>query len=130
MESLVDGGLLVEGEASINLSGDLSWDDSENLLSELDEESVESSIDLGVNVRSVLLSVAVSSLSSANHPSSFILHPSECEVAVNLRNGGINQVSVLWLLGSSEDERWVGGGILWVVLGDSGEVSAVYSVSI
>jgi hypothetical protein len=59
VESLVDGGLLVEREAGINFGGDLSWDNGENLLSELDEESVKSSIDLGIDIRSVLLSVTV-----------------------------------------------------------------------
>jgi len=98
VESLVDGGLLVEGETGINFGGDLSRDNGENFLSELDEESVKGSIDLGIEVSAVFLSVS---------------------------NGGIDQMSVFWLLGSSEDERWVGGGILWLVLGDSSEVTAV-----
>jgi hypothetical protein len=98
VKSLVNRGLLVEGETGINFGGDLSWNDGENFLSELDEESVKGSIDLRIDVITVFLSVS---------------------------NGGIDQMSVFWLLGSSKDERWVGGGILWLVLGDSSEITAV-----
>lgn len=46
VKSLVDRGLGVEGEASIDLGGNLSGDNSENLLTELDEETVKGGIDL------------------------------------------------------------------------------------
>jgi len=57
VESLVDGGLGVEGESCVNLGGDLSWDDLEDLLSELDEKAVEGGVYLLVDVLSVLLAV-------------------------------------------------------------------------
>lgn len=46
MKSLVNGGLGVEREAGIDFGGNLSGDDGENLLAELDEETVKGSIDL------------------------------------------------------------------------------------
>lgn len=57
MEGLINRTLLVKGEAGIDLSGDLSWDDLENLASELDEETVKGSIDLGVDIAAMLLAV-------------------------------------------------------------------------
>lgn len=49
VQGLVNGGLGVKGEASIDLGGDLSGNDLKNLLAELDEKTVESGIDLFVN---------------------------------------------------------------------------------
>lgn len=89
VESLVNGGLGVEGEAGIDLGGDLAGDDLEDLLAKLDEEAVESGVDLAVNVTALLLGVL---------------------------DGGVDQLGVLGLLGGSEDERGVGGGILRLVL--------------
>lgn len=93
MQGLVNGTLGGEREAGVNLGGDTSWNNLEDLLSELDEEAVEGSIDLGVDVRStVLLSVS---------------------------DGNIHKLGVLGLLGRSEDQGGVGGGILRLVLADS-----------
>lgn len=93
MQGLVNGALDGERVVSINLGGDTSWDDGEDLLSELDEKTVKSSINLAVDVRSaVLLSVS---------------------------DGNIDKLGVLRLLGRSEDQGGVGGGILRLVLGDS-----------
>lgn len=89
VESLVDGGVGIEGVAGIDLSGDLARNDLENLLAELNQESVESVVDLLVDVATLLLSVI---------------------------DGSIDQLGVLGLLGSSEDEGGVGGGILGLVL--------------
>lgn len=89
VEGLVDGGLGVEGEAGIDLSGDLAGDDLENLLAELNQESVEGIINLLVDVTSLLLGVV---------------------------DGNIDQLGVLGLLGSGENEGGVGGGILRLVL--------------
>jgi hypothetical protein len=46
VKSLVNRGLGVEGETSIDFGGNLAGDDGENLLAELDEETVNGSIDL------------------------------------------------------------------------------------
>jgi hypothetical protein len=91
VEGLVDGGLGVEGEAGVNLSRDLAGDDGENLTAELDEETVKSVLDLGVNVAALALGVL---------------------------NSSVDELGVLGLLGGSEDQRGVGGGILGLVLGD------------
>lgn len=88
-EGLVDGGLGVEGESGVNLGGDLAGDDGENLTAELDQQAVESVVDLAVEVATLLLAVG---------------------------DGGIDQLGVLGLLGGGQDERRVGGGILGLVL--------------
>ena len=98
MKGLLNGSLGVEGETGIDLSGDLSWDNLQDLLSELDEETVKSGIDLVVNGATVLLSVL---------------------------DGGINKWCVLLLLCGGEDEGWVGGGVLWLVRGNGGKVTGV-----
>ena len=89
MKGLVDGGLGVEGEAGVDLSGDLAGDDGENLLAELDEETVEGVVDLGVDVAALGLGVG---------------------------DGDGHQLGVLGLLGRGENEGRVGGGILGLVL--------------
>ena len=89
MESLVDGGLGIKGEAGVNLSRHLSGDDLQNLLSELDQEAVEGCIGLLVDVLAMILAVGHS----------------------NIYEGG-----VFWLLGSGQDEGWVGRSILRLVL--------------
>ena len=95
-EGLVDGGLGAEGEAGVDLSGDLAGDDLQDLLAELDEETVEGGIDLGVDIAALVLGVL---------------------------NGNIDELGVLGLLGGSEDQGRVGGGILGLVLGDGCSVS-------
>lgn len=93
VQGLVNGALGGERVVSVNLGGDTSWDDGEDLLSKLDEETVESGIDLVVDIRStVLLSVS---------------------------DGNVDKLGVLRLLGRSEDQGGVGGGILGLVLGNS-----------
>ena len=57
MQGLVDGGLGVEGEAGIDLGGDLARNDLEDLLAELDQETVEGIIDLLVDVAPLCLGV-------------------------------------------------------------------------
>jgi hypothetical protein len=91
VQSLLDGGLGVEGETGVDLSGDLAGDDLEDLLAELDQETVKGMVNLGVDVAALLLAVG---------------------------NGSIDQLGVLGLLGSSQDEGGVGGSILRGVLGD------------
>jgi hypothetical protein len=48
--SLLNGALGVEAERGVNFCGDLARDDFKDLRTELDEEVVESSIDLSVDV--------------------------------------------------------------------------------
>jgi hypothetical protein len=98
VQSLVNGGLGVEREASVNLGGNLSGDDLENLLSELDEQVVEGGVDLSVNVAALLLT---------------------------LLNGSVDQAGIFGLLGGSEDEGGVGGSILRLVLVNGGKVTGV-----
>lgn len=98
MEGLLDGGLSVEREPGVDLGGDLAWDDLENLLTELDEEVVKGVVDLVVKVLAVLLAVL---------------------------NRSVDKRSILWLLRGCENEGWVGGGILWLVLLNGGEVTGV-----
>lgn len=92
LKSLVDGSLGIEGELGVNLGGDLSGDDVKNLLSELNKETVESGLNLLIEGLSVLLAVG---------------------------NGSVDKSGVLGLLGSSENQRRVGGGILGLVLANS-----------
>ncbi len=98
VESLVHGSLGVEGKASVDLGGNPAWDDLEDLLAELNEKAVESGINLVVDGSAVLLAVL---------------------------DGDINEWSILLLLGGGEDEGWVGGGVLWLVLGDGCKVAGV-----
>jgi hypothetical protein len=92
VQSLVNRGLGVEGKPGVNLCGNLAGDDLEDLLAELDEETVEGSIDLLLLGATVLLSIV---------------------------DGLVDQLGIVGLLGRGQDERRVGGGILGLVLGDS-----------
>jgi hypothetical protein len=98
VESLVDGGFGVERVTGVDLGRDLSGDDLENLLTELNEETVESIVNLLVDRATLLLGVV---------------------------DGNIDQLSILLLLGGCEDERRVGGGILRLVLANGGKVARV-----
>ena len=89
MESLVNRGLGVEGESSIDLGGDLAGDDLQDLGAELNKEVVEGRFDLGSEITTFRL---------------------------GLSDGFVDQGRVLGLLGGGEDERGVGGGILGLVL--------------
>lgn len=91
-ESLVNGGLGVEGQLGVDLGGDLAGDDLENLLAELNKQTVDGGIDLLVNGLALGLAVG---------------------------NGSVDESGILGLLGSSQDQGGVGGGILGLVLADS-----------
>lgn len=97
-EGLLDGDLLVEGEAGVDLSGDLAGDDLQDLSTELDKQVVEGDVDLLSDVLAVLLAVGDSL---------------------------VDELGVLGLLGGGEDEGRVGGGILRLVLANGGEVTGV-----
>lgn len=88
VQGLVNTSLLIERESGIHLSGNLSWHNLQDLLSKLNQETVESGIDLLVGGVAVLLSVC---------------------------NGDVDQLCVFLLLGCGQDEGWVGGGILGLV---------------
>lgn len=91
MQSLVDRGLGVEGEAGIDLGGHLAGDDLEDLLAELDQETVESRVDLFIEGLALGLAVF---------------------------DGGVDEGRVLGLLGGGQDQGGIGGGILGLVLAD------------
>lgn len=91
MKSLVNRGLGVEGETSINLSRDLAGDDLQDLLAELNEETVKSGVDLLVDGAALILARS---------------------------DGGVDEAGVFGLLGSSQNQGGVGGGILGLVLAD------------
>ena len=98
MEGLVDRGLSVKRESGVDLGGDLAWYYLQDLLAELDEEVVQGRINLLIEVLSVVLAVGDS-----------------C----------VDEFGVLGLLGGGEDERWVSGGILRLVLVDGRKVTRV-----
>lgn len=76
MKSLVNRGLGVERETSIDLSGNLAGDDIKDLLAELNEETVEGGVDLLVESDTLLLAGS---------------------------DGGVDEAGVFGLLGSSQD---------------------------
>jgi len=96
--SLGFGSLLVERELGVDLGGDTSRDNGEDLLAELDEETVKSVLGLSLDITALLLGV---------------LH------------GYVNEGSVGGLLGGGEDEGGVGGGVLRLVSGNGLEVTRV-----
>ena len=89
MDGLADGGLGVEGVAGVDLGGDLAGDDLEDLLAEFDQEAVEGVVNLRLDAATLLLAV---------------------------RDSGVHELGVLGLLGGSQDQGRVGGGILRLVL--------------
>ena len=99
-EGLGDTGVSVERESGVDLGGDFAGNDLENLLSELDKESIKDGINLVVNVLALCVVLAV--LDSV-----------------------VNELGVLLLLGSSQDQRRVGGGILRLVLVNGSKVTRV-----
>lgn len=103
MQGLVDGSLGVEGEAGVDLGGDLAGDDLQDLLAEGDQKSVEGGIDLGVEVATLFLGVL---------------------------DGVVNQFGILGLLGGGEDERRVGGGILGLVLSDGCVTISIITIAL
>lgn len=96
VQGLVDRGLGVKGEAGVDLGRDLAGDDLEDLLAELDQETVQRSIDLVVDRAALLLGVG---------------------------NGIVDELGVLGLLGGSQDQGRVGGGILRLVLANGSKVT-------
>ena len=98
MKRLLNASLLVEGKPCVDLCGDLARHDLEDLTAELHKEVVKGSVNLGVKVIALVLAVGY---------------------------GIVNELGVLLLLRRGEDEGRVGGGVLWLVLVDGSEVTAV-----
>lgn len=98
MQGLVYGGLSVERKARINFCGDLAGDDLEDFLAKLHQEVVQCGVNLLLDVAAVLLAIL---------------------------DSRVNQLLVLGLLGRGEDERGVGGRILWLILVDGRKVTRV-----
>jgi hypothetical protein len=88
---LVDGGLLVKRESGVDLGGDSAGNDLEDLLTELDEETVHGVVDLVVELAALGLGPF---------------------------DRGVDELSVGGLVDGGEDQRGVGGGILGLVDGD------------
>ena len=91
MQSLLNRLLSIEGESSVDFSRHLAGDDLENALAELDQEVVEGRINLSLDVTALCL---------------------------GLRDSRVQHGGILGLLGGSEDQGRVGGGILRLVLAD------------
>jgi hypothetical protein len=91
LKGLVDGSLGVKGQAGVDLSGDLAGNDLENLLAELDKETVQGGVNLSVDGATLLLAVG---------------------------HGSVDKFGILGLLRRSQDQGGVGGGILGLVLAD------------
>lgn len=98
VQCLLNGLLCVEGESGVDLGGDLARNDLQDLCTELNQEVVEGSVNLLVDVLAVVLSVL---------------------------NGLVNQLGVFGLFRCGKDERWVGRGILRLVLFNGCEVTRV-----
>lgn len=89
LQGLGDRGLDVERQAGIDLGRDLAGDNLQDLGAELNQQVVDGSLDLGLLVTTLSLGGG---------------------------DSGVNQSLVLGLLGSSQNQRGVGGGILGLVL--------------
>lgn len=98
VQSLCDRLLLVERVSGIHLCRDLARHNLEYLLAELHKQSIQCVVHLLINVAALLLAIC---------------------------NGLVNELRILWLFGRGEDQRWVGGGILWLVLLDRSKVTRV-----
>jgi hypothetical protein len=100
VQGLVDGGLGVERESGVDFGGDLAGNDLEDLLTELDEQTVKSIVDL-----------LIDALAAA--------------VLLGVCNGIVNQLCVLGLLRGGEDEGRVGRGVLRLVFANGSKVTGV-----
>lgn len=98
VQRLINAGLLVEAEPRIHLRADLARHDLQDLAAELHKQVVQRGVDLSIDVLAMLLAVGARI---------------------------VDELSVLGLLRRSEDERWVGRGVLRLVLVDGGEVARV-----
>ena len=98
VQCLLNAPLLVKREGRIDLSRHFPGYDLQNLTAELHQEVVEGGVDLLVDVLAMLLSVL---------------------------NRLVDELGVFGLLGGGEDQRWVGRGILRLILVDGGEVARV-----
>lgn len=110
---LLDGGLSVERVLGVDLGRDTAGDNVKDGLAELDEETVNGSVDLGLDVTALLLAELDSGVD-------------ELGVGGELGRGeagGLAQVGELMPL--DLHERGVGGGVLGLVGGNGLEVARV-----
>jgi len=91
-------GLFIEREPSIDLRRNATGDDGQNFLSELNEQTVSSVLNLSVDVTTLLFGI---------------------------RDGVVDQPGVSGLACGSEDKRWVSGSVLRLVGIDGFEVTRV-----
>jgi hypothetical protein len=92
VQSLVDGAFDVEGQAGVDLGGDLAGNNLEDLLAELNKKTVEGNLNLLIGRAALRFGVC---------------------------DGLVNQRGIFSLLGRGEDEGGVRRGILRLVLADS-----------
>ena len=116
VQGLVDRGLGVEGEAGVDLGGDLAGDDLQDLLAELDEKVIQGGVDLFVE------GFALDFVSMMGNDGALKI---ETYLLLALLDGGVDQAGIFGLLGRGQDEGGVGGGILGLVLADGGKVTRV-----
>ena len=98
MKGLLDRRLSVERESSIDLSRDTTRNDLQDFGAKLNEKIIQSSINLFVNVATMLLAIF---------------------------NSLVNQSGIFGFLASGKDKGRVGGGILWLVLVDCSKVTGI-----
>ena len=101
VQGLVNGSLCIKRESRIYFCGNLSWDNLQDLLSELNQETVQSSVDLVIEILAVLFAVC---------------------------DGGVDEFGVFGLLGCGEDKGRIGGSVLWFVCGDCCDLFRIFFV--
>ena len=98
MQCLINASLLVERELCIDFRRNLARNNLQDLTTELHKQIVKCSVDLIIDVLAVLLAILA------------------CI---------IQKLCIFGFLGSCEDQGWVGGGILGLILVDRGEITGV-----
>jgi hypothetical protein len=98
VQSLVDGTLGVERESGVHLRRDLSGDNLQDFLSELNQKAIKCGIDLLVKVASLFLGVF---------------------------DGNVDELRVLWLLSCREDKGGVCGSVLGLIFANGWSVSVL-----
>lgn len=98
VQRLVDAALLIEAESRVDFGRYTAGDDLEDLAAELNQQVVEGGVDLVVYVFAMLLAIL---------------------------DRLVDKLCVLRLLGRREDQGWVGGRILRLVLINCGKIARV-----
>ena len=98
VQRLVNRRLGVERKSGVDLSRDTAGYNLQDFAAELHEKSVQRGIDLLFNALAMPLAIL---------------------------DGLVDELSVLRLLRGGEDQRRIGGGVLWLVFGDGGKVTRI-----